>query len=123
MTARVNDVVSWKEADRQLRTIAAKRAGLDADEARWLMIAKRARVHEQLGFGSFREYVERVLQLQPHTAIDRIRVAEALEELPEIRDALAVAVCSYSAVRELTRIATPETEVAWLEATAGRCVR
>jgi hypothetical protein len=45
-----------------------------------------------------------------------LRVAEALIVLPETAAALAEGVLSYSAVRELTRVVTPETESAWLDA-------
>ncbi len=113
----------WREAHRQLQRIARRRAALDADEARWLVAAKRARVHVELGFGSFREYLERLLGYEPRTARERVRVAEALEELPAIRDALARGAVSFSAVRELTRVAEPETERAWLAAIDGKTVR
>src|SRR5215510_8857698 len=112
----IDDRVTWREADQQLRKIAVKRAGLDAEEAKWLVIAKRERVHERLGFGSFREYVERVLGYQSHTAMERIRVAEELATMPTVAAALDRGDTSFSAVRELTRVATAETEAAWLAA-------
>jgi hypothetical protein len=31
---------SWREADQQLREIAARRAALDAHEARWIVVAR-----------------------------------------------------------------------------------
>ena len=52
---------SWQDADRTLRRLAARRSALDAEEARWLLIARRERVHEHHGFGSFVEYCERIL--------------------------------------------------------------
>ncbi len=115
--------VDWRAADRALRRLARQRARLDADEARWLLIARRAQVHVELGLGSFLEYTERVLGYRPRTALERLRVAEALEELPALRDALARGAVSYSATRELTRVATPATEDAWLAAAAGKTMR
>jgi hypothetical protein len=115
--------VGWREADRELRRLAARRAALDAEEARWLWIARRERVHERFGFGSFLEYVERVLGYRPHTARERLRVAEALVALPATRAALERGGLSYTAVRELTRIATAHTERAWLDAIAGKTAR
>jgi hypothetical protein len=50
----------------------------------------------------------------------RIRVTEALDVLPAIEQALATGELSYSAVRELTRIATAKTEEAWLDACEGK---
>ena len=47
--------------------------------------------------------------LDPRSA--RVRVARALLEFVEIRDAFAVRALSYSKVRAIARIVTPETEV------------
>src|SRR5690349_16348914 len=90
----------WREADLQLRRLAARRAALDAEEAKWLLRARGAGVHEHCGFGSFVEYCERVLGYKPHTTRERLRVAEALTELPEISKQLAQGELSYSAARE-----------------------
>ena len=59
--------------------MAARRARLDAEEARWPLAARRAKVHIHLGFGSFVEYAERILDYAPRTTHERLRVAEALE--------------------------------------------
>src|SRR5690606_20497454 len=48
-------------------------------------------------------------------ARERVRVARALEKLPEIRAAFRRGELSYSKVRELTRVARPETERALLQ--------
>src|ERR1051326_7241475 len=61
---------TWREADEQLCRLVRERGALDAEEAKWLVIARREHVHLQFGYGSFREYVERRLGYQPHTAID-----------------------------------------------------
>jgi hypothetical protein len=50
-------------------------------------------------------------------------VAEALESLPEVGQALREGAVSWSCVRELTRVATPETESTWLARARGRTVR
>ena len=44
------------------------------------------------------------------TAREHVRVARALGALPRLADALARGELSYSKVRALTRVATPETE-------------
>ena len=114
---------AWRRADRALRALARRRAALDVDEARWLLEARRAKVHEHLGLGSFVEYCERVLGYRPRTTMERLRVAEAIAELPETRDALGAGELSYSAVRELTRVATPETVHDWIDAARDKTVR
>jgi hypothetical protein len=64
--------------------------------------------------------LERVLDYSPHVASERLRVAVALGELPELAQALARNELSFSAVRELTRIAIPETQAEWIAAAKGK---
>jgi len=54
---------------------------------------------------------------------ERVRVAEALETLPVLTTALEQGKLSWSAVRELTRVANPRTEQEWLRAASGRTLR
>src|SRR5688572_10264575 len=113
----------WQRADRELRRLARLRAGLDFEEGRWLLAAWRAGVHVRLGYGSFREYIERLFGYSARLVQDKLRVAEALEGLPELTRALESGRACWSVLRELTRVATPETEGEWLAAAAGRTVR
>lgn len=113
----------WDEIDRHLRAIAARRIGLDLEEARWLVAARRAEVHRHLGHARLEDYLEHALGYTPHTAAERIRVAVALDELPETREAFAAGELTYSAVRELSRVMTEDTESAWLERARGRTMR
>jgi hypothetical protein len=50
-------------------------------------------------------------------------VAEALDALPAIEQALKTGELGYSAVRELTRVATQKTEQAWVDACRGKILR
>src|SRR3990172_9450236 len=94
----------WKQVHEQLLAIAAERAGLDRDEGRWLLRALRLRVHEELGYASFIEYVGRLFGYSPRFIGERLRVAQALESLPVLSDALGAGEVSWSAVRELARV-------------------
>jgi hypothetical protein len=60
-------------------------------------------------------YGTQALGLSPRDVWDRLRVARALRELPAVARALRAGRISWSKVRELVRVATPETEAAWLE--------
>lgn len=57
--------------------------------------------------------------MSPATASEKLRVGHALQVLPEIDGAFAAARVSYSKVRALTRVATPENEASLLE--LARC--
>jgi hypothetical protein len=113
----------WKTVDRALRELASRRAALDAEEARWLREAEALQIWRPLGMVSALDYLERVLGYAPRTAQDRLRVARALGSLPQLTDALARGEFPFSAVRELTRVATPATEAAWIAASAGKNLR
>src|SRR5262249_34194760 len=100
----------WQEVDRRLREYARHRSALDAAETFDLVRAEQLKIYVSFGFVSLYEYLERVLGYKPHTARERMRVARALAALPETTAALARGALSYSAVRELTRVATAETQ-------------
>jgi hypothetical protein len=114
--------VGWEQAHRELQRIAQRRATLDADEARWIVAAKKMQVHVELGYATFLEYLERVLGVRRRVAFERVRVAEALETLPRTREMLAEGEVGYSTVREITRVAERETEQAWLDAVDGKTI-
>ena len=109
----------WHEVDRRLREYARHRSALDAAEAFDLVRAEQMKIYIFFGFVTLYEYMERVLGYGPHAARERMRVARALAALPEVTAALARGDLTFSAVRELTRVATAETETAWLAATDG----
>jgi uncharacterized protein DUF222 len=113
----------WARLDQQLRGIAARRAVLDAEEARLLRDAEELKLWRAYGFGSLVEYMERAMGYAPHTAVERLRVARAMDELPRIAEALERGELAQSAVRELSRVAVPDTEEAWLEAARGKSLR
>jgi len=113
----------WERVDRKLRGIAARRAVLDAEEAGLLRYAGEIKLWRAYGFGSLLEYMERAMGYAPHTAVERLRVARAIADLPLIADALEKGELAHSAVRELSRVAVPDTEETWLEATRGKSLR
>jgi hypothetical protein len=50
-------------------------------------------------------------------ASERLRVARALQHLPAVRQAFHDGFLSYSKVREITRVATPDSDATWAEIT------
>src|SRR3954469_13849274 len=113
----------WRRVDRALRAIRQRRAVLDAEEARWLREAEALQIWRPLGMVSALDYMERVLGHAPRTAQERLRVARALGDLPLLTAALAADELAFSAVRELTRVATPGTEASWIAAASGKSLR
>src|SRR6187399_3389338 len=115
--------VSWQQAHDELVRLATERAGLDFEEGLALLRAHRAGTHVEMGLGSFNEYVERLFGYGPRLTQEKVRVAEALEGLPETARELQSGAISFSHTRELTRVATLSTEKEWVQAARGRTVR
>lgn len=92
--------------------IAELSVDLDAATARLLALIREfdARGGWNRGFRSCAEWLAWRVGLEPGAARERVRVARALGTLPRLADALARGQLSYSKVRALTRVATPETE-------------
>jgi hypothetical protein len=114
---------TWQLAHEVLSQIAKARAGFDLCEGEAMLRALRAGAHVYLGYASFAEYIERLFGYKPRWTAERLRVATALETLPEIGRELRDGSIQWSTARELTRVATQETERAWLDACGSRSLR
>jgi hypothetical protein len=113
----------WLVAHEALSRLASERAAADAEEGRWLLAAFRARAHLHLGFGGFAEYVERLFGYKPRSTQEKLRVAEALEQLPGLALALEQGELHWSVVREITRVAVADTERDWRDFARGKTLR
>ena len=92
--------------------IAELAANLDAATARLLEMLRQFddRGGWNNGFQSCAHWLSWRIGLDLGAARERVRVAHALETLPQLSEALARGELSYAKVRALTRVATPETE-------------
>jgi hypothetical protein len=110
-------------AHEALSRLARQRAAADAEEGRWLLRALRSAAHVHLGHASFSQYIERIFGYSPRSTQEKLRVAEALEQLPRLARSLETGALSWCAARELTRVAVAATEQAWLGAAQGKTTR
>lgn len=100
------------------REIGELAAHIAAATCRWLeLIAEldRRGGHEAWGFHSCGAWVAWRCSIDPRSAREHVRVARALEGLPLVRERFSHGELSYSKVRALTRIATPEIEAELVE--------
>src|SRR5688500_10458357 len=91
--------------------IAELSAHIDAAIARLLELIRE--FDDRGGWSGSRscaEWLSWRASISPGAAREKVRVARALGTLPQIAGALARGEVSYSKVRAITRIATPETE-------------
>src|SRR5438132_9974858 len=101
-----------RELDRLGDEIAELSAHLDAATARLLELIREFDTREgwNTGFSSCAAWLAWRVGFAPGAAREHVRVARALGTLPRLSQALARGELSYAKVRELTRVATPETE-------------
>ena len=115
-------MAAWEAAHAALSRLARRTAAADAEEGRCSLCAFRAATHRHLGFGSLHEYIERLFG-KARTTQEKLRVAAALEGLPALAAALEGGRLSWSAVRELSRVAVGATEREWLQISLGKSLR
>ena len=68
------------------------------------------RGYQEAGFGSTAEWLAWRIGIKPGAARERVRTALALQRLPRISEAMRDGALSFSKVRAVTRVATPENE-------------
>jgi Domain of unknown function (DUF222) len=107
---------AWMELHAALQGIGVKRAKLDARELELLLEAEETRLFRRLGHPTMAAYMVAELECARHTANEKLRVAHELIDLPEIARRFRAGALSWTKVRELTRVATADTEDEWLEA-------
>jgi 5-methylcytosine-specific restriction endonuclease McrA len=104
--------MSWADLARVGDEIAELSAHLDAAVSRLLDLIRVFDAHAgwNNGFPSCAAWLTWRIGLAPGAAREHVRVARALGTLPRLAQALARGELSYSKARELTRVATPDTE-------------
>ena len=85
----------------------------------WFAEVERRRLYRDLGFSSIYQYAMQGLGFSRSRARDFIHLAAKLDELPAVRAAVADGKLGYTKAREVVDVATPATEVRWLEVAAG----
>jgi uncharacterized protein DUF222 len=118
-----NHLADCRSVHARLAEIASARSALDASEAELLLAADELQIWRAYGQPTLAAYLELTLGYGPHASNERLRVARELRELPQLHTALAAGRLHFSAVRELTRVATRETEHAWIAEATGKTVR
>ena len=104
--------------DRLQEEIVDLAARIASATCRWLrLIAEfdRRGAHEEWGFQDCASWLAWRCSLAARSAREHVRVARSLVELPLICEAMSAGELSYSKVRVLTRVATPELEADLVE--------
>ena len=114
MFVLTTDDVRELSEDRLEEEITELAAHLNAATCRWLCLIgefdRREAWTEWVGLNSTAHWLSWRCALGPAAAHEHVRVARCMRELPKVRETFGRGELSYSQVRALTRIATPESE-------------
>jgi len=110
------------------RVDEALRAALHAcDRARecavlWFAEAQRRSLYRELGYASLELYATEGLGFTQNRYWQFKRLADDLERLPALREAVATGEVGWTKAQQVARVATPQTQAAWVAkaATTGR---
>jgi hypothetical protein len=85
----------------------------------WFADIMRRRLYEDLGYPTINQYALRGLGFSKTRTGDFIRLAQKLENLPAVKQAMTEGELGYTKAREIVGVATPETQDVWLKAAKG----
>ena len=103
----------WRAFEKLEEQITELWGHLNAATYRFLMLVAefdREKAYERHGLVNTAQWLNWQCGIGPLAAREKVRVARALEQLPEISDAFAKGEFSYSKVRAMTRVATAANE-------------
>ena len=109
--------------DGYLRRVASQNTRCRAVLGRLARRFLARRGHHELGFARLSDYGRERLGLSAREIQTLAAVSAGLEHLPGIRSAFERSELSWSQVRLLVGVATPDSETEWLELARGRTVR
>lgn len=98
------------------RLLSVRRDVRRAEHRLALLLAEMADadLHKALGYATIGEYAAVVLEVEPRQARELVRLGRRLPELPHLDAALAEGRLDWTKAREVIRVATPETDAAWV---------
>jgi len=100
------------------RALAARKLYGKAQKALtfWILEMDERKLYNDYGCSNVFQYATRYLSLGEHTIAEMLRTGKALAKLPLLSDAYDKGQISSTHIREISRVAVPETELFWFEA-------
>ena len=106
----MNEADAREERVGRMTTLYGEITAATREFLRALVECDRHEDWKEEGFSSCADWLGWTIGIKRGTAREKVRAARALEELPLISDAMDRGKISFSKVRALTRVATPESE-------------
>lgn len=116
----VFEETAWRRLHERIKAAGREETALKARIVDLLLEADETKLFRRMGYPTIHAYVEGELGYAHHTATEHMRVAHELVELPHLAAEFRAGDLAWTSVRELTRVVTPRTEEAWLEAVADQ---
>ncbi len=89
----------------------------------WINEIDERKIYKDFGCSNIFQYATRHLSLGEHTISEMLRTGKALAKLPLLSEAFEKGHISSSHVREISRVATEETDKFWCDTARGKTVR
>ncbi|MHC9539065.1 MAG: HNH endonuclease [Vulcanimicrobiota bacterium] len=107
------------------RALAARKFYGKAEKALtfWIMEMDERKLYKDFGCSNIFQYATRYLSLGEHTIAEILRTGKALAQLPLLSEAFEKGQISSSHIREISRVATKDTEEYWRDTVRGKTVR
>ena len=80
----------------------------------WFSEVKRRELYRDLGFGSLQHYASEALGFSDGKVYQFLRLADSLEKLPNLREAMVSGEIGWTKARTVASVATPRTEARWV---------
>ena len=117
-------LVAFRAGETAAKAHAALKTAVDAmEEAEhcavlWFAYIKSRNLFRELGYSSINQYAAMELNFSRTKTGDFIQLADKLDNLPAVRDAVTQGEIGYTKAREIVKVATTRTEKMWLDEAA-----
>jgi hypothetical protein len=81
----------------------------------WFAEIRQRQLYRRLGYSSLHQYAGEALGFSKSKTSQFIRLAEALDELPLLRESLAKGELSWTKAREVAKVATKQSQEQWVD--------
>jgi len=114
---------SSHDLDTLVRGLARSLARHELELSQLVLRFHRANGWRQLGYASEAQYARERLGISRSSFVARRALAVRLEKLPRVAEALATGQIGVEAALQVVRVATPNTEAAWVERAQQRTIK
>jgi hypothetical protein len=103
-----------KTVDLQLKQALDELRRAEKNAVLWFAEIQNRKLYEKLGYSSIYQYATVELAFSKGKASQFINLAESMRALPKLKRSLSRGEIPWTKAREVSRVATPKTEKAWI---------